>query len=182
MGIAEATAISHTTEAAQHCTFSQDIRMYWQLLENSSTKAEHQAWASCMHKLNKACHIEHATWAVQNMSKTAGQCAAVAGNNEWHWLARWLLDDLVVQYQADGTNQQQANTPHDQLVGHDPSRHAGQDSSSRGNIVISPMQCVPSMGDCFTLPVQILQYTDSQFLKSTVNHFRFWTCLAIFVM
>ena len=34
------------------------------------------------------------------------------------------------------------------------------------------MECVAGVRDCFTLPVQILQYTDSQLLNSTVQRFR----------
>lgn len=76
------------------------------------------------------------------------------------------FDDLVVQYQAYGPNKQQTDTPHDQLVGHDASGHAGQHSSGLGYVVISPMQGIPCMRDCFPLPVQVLQYAHSQLLKA----------------
>ena len=50
-----------------------------------------------------------------------------------------LVDNLIVKHQADGANQQQTDTPHDQLVCHDATGHAGQHPSGFGYVVISPV-------------------------------------------
>lgn len=39
------------------------------------------------------------------------------------------------------------------------------------------MQCILGVGDCFTLPVQVLQYTHSQLLKGTTQRPQLYCCI-----
>ena len=81
----------------------------------------------------------------------------------------YSVDDLVIKDQTNGPNEQQADTPHDQLVCHDSSRHAGKHSPGFGYVVVSAVQGISSMRDCFSLPMQILQDTHPQLLNDITN-------------
>lgn len=71
------------------------------------------------------------------------------------------LDHFEVQDQNDCGDKQCNNPKHDDLVGHDATRHAGERPAGSSNVVVCPMQRIPRMNDRLALPVQILQYADS---------------------
>ena len=73
---------------------------------------------------------------------------------------------LVVQDESDGADQKERDAGHDELVGHHAPRHAGEHTASRRDVVVGAVQRVAGVRDRLPLPVQILQYADTQLLRA----------------
>ena len=83
-------------------------------------------------------------------------------SGSWHW--RLLFDIFVIHNQEDGHEEEQNNAQHNELVGSDAPRHASEDSSRPGDVVISTMQRVTISHARDTLPVNVLKETHPQLL------------------